>query len=222
MSTGLNLTPYAAVQQATFVKLTVTEAGLPVVVRMSTYHGAYSIVESDGASHLYPAVGTLMGVSEISADQKSSTGDVAVTISGIPNEYMADIMNNPIKGSPIEIRRVFFNATTGAILAISGNPVMEFSGVVNNFSVDEGWSDQYTKSVTTSITLSCSSIMSVLSRKVSGRRTNNDDENYWFPGDKAFSRVAVISDAVFDFGGTTPSSKAQPLSGVTQTQTVTG
>jgi hypothetical protein len=133
-----------------------------------------------------------------------SQGEVEITLSGIPQQYMAGIIANPIKGAPVEIRRAFFNSQTGQFLSIAGNPVMEFTGIVSNFSVEEGWSDQNTQTVTTTITLSCSSIMSVLANKVSGRRTNRASQNYWFSGDLAMNRVSVISDAVFDFGGTTP------------------
>jgi hypothetical protein len=200
MATSLNLSSYKSVQQATFVKMTITEGGLPVVVRFSSHNVPFAITESDGSTVTYPAVGALLSISDISADLKSTQGDVSVTISAIPNQYMADIIANPIKGSPIEIRRAFFNANTGQFLAIAGNPVLEFTGVVNNFSFDEGWSDSSSQSITTTATLVCSSILSVLNNKVAGRRTNQADQAAWFPGDTAFNRVAVISDATFDFG----------------------
>lgn len=202
MSTNLNLTSYSSVQQATFVKFQTTENGSPLTVRMSTYDTPVTI---DG--ELYPAVGNLLSVTDLTNELKPSQSEVTVTLSGIPTQYMALILDNPIKGSPIEIRRAFFNASTGALLNISGNPILEFSGVINNFSVDEGWTDAASQTVTTTISLSCSSIMSILINKVSGRRTNHNDQDYWFTGDLAFDRVSVISDAVFDFGGTTPSAK---------------
>lgn len=200
MASTLDLSAYTAVQQATFVKMTITENGLPVVVRFSSHNVPFAITESDGNTVIYPAVGALLSISDISADLKSTQGDVSVTLSTIGNEYMADIIANPIKGSPIEIRRAFFNAVTGQFLAIAGNPVLEFTGVVNNFSFDEGWSDMGAQSITTTATLVCSSILSVLNNKVTGRRTNQADQTSWFAGDTAFNRVAVISDAIFDFG----------------------
>lgn len=168
----------------------------------------------------YPAVGNLLGISEMTNEMKSSQSDVTITLSGIPTQYMTDILANPIKGSPVEIRRVFFDANTGQYLNIAGNPVLEFVGVVNNFSVDENWADPKSQTITTSISLVCSSTMSVLLNKIAGRRTNQADQDYWFTGDLAMDRVAVISDSVFDFGGTTPTTAVTPSTG--KTITITG
>jgi hypothetical protein len=167
---------------------------------------------------LYPAVGALLNVTEISNEMKASQSEVTITLSGIPQEYMSAILENPIKGSPVQIRRAFFN-TNGQLLNVPGNPILEFSGVINNFNVDEGWESDSAQTVTTTISLTCSSIMSVLLNKVSGRRTNQADQTYWFPGDLSMNRVAVISDAVFDFGGTTPSTPAIAPTGTQQTGT---
>jgi hypothetical protein len=203
MTTALNLAPYQSIQQATFVKIQFTENGNPVIVRMSTYDVPFNITE-DGGTFQYLPLGALLSISEFTNETKVSQSDVEITLSGIPEQYMSGIIANPIKGAPVEIRRAFFNAQTGQFLSISGNPVMEFRGIVSNFSIEEGWGDQNSQTVTTTITLSCSSIMSVLANKVTGRRTNKPSQNYWFNGDLAMDRVAVISDAVFDFGGTTP------------------
>jgi hypothetical protein len=152
---------------------------------------------------------------------KATASDVSITLSAIPNQYMADIIANPIKGSPVEIRRAFFNANSSQILDIPGNPVLEFSGVVNNFSFDEGWAAGE-QSVTTTATLVCSSIMSVLAKRVSGRRTNQADQNFWFPGDTAFNRVAVIADATFDFGSNKTNVVAAASQATSVTTSVTG
>jgi hypothetical protein len=221
MSSSLNLSTFAAVQQSTFVKMTVMEAGTPVVIRMSSHSVPFAITESDGVSYTYPAVGALLGVTQITSDLKATASDVSITLSAIPNQYMADIIANPIKGSPVEIRRAFFNANSSQILDIPGNPVLEFSGVVNNFSFDEGWSAGE-QSVTTTATLVCSSIMSVLAKRVSGRRTNQADQNFWFPGDTAFNRVAVIADATFDFGSNKTNVVAAASQATSVTTSVTG
>lgn len=214
MSTSLNLSTRNSVQQATFVKFDTSEDGTPITVRMSTHDVPATI---DG--ELYPAVGAMLSVSQITNEIKASQSDVTVTLSGIPLQYMDAILRNPIKGSPIEIRRAFFDAQTGQFLSIAGNPILEFSGVISNYAVDEGWTDYESQTVTTTISLSCSSIMSVLMNRVAGRRTNPADQDYWFEGDLSMNRVSVISDAVFDFGGTTPSAGVSTPSGKTVTGT---
>jgi hypothetical protein len=220
MTTALDLTTKTAVQQSTFVKMTVMEGGAPLIIRMSSHQVPFALTETDGSSYTYPAVGNLLGVSQIAQDVKASNGDVTITLSGIGNNYIADIIANPIKGSPVEIRRAFFDVN-GQFIATAGNPVVEFSGVVNNFTFNEDWADGAKQSVTMTASLVCSSIMSVLKRKVAGRRTNQAEQSYWFPGDHSMDRVGVISDTIFDFGGTTPSASPSATPGQTATNTVT-
>lgn len=217
MSTALDLTAYSSIRQATFVKMTVIESGVPIIVRMSTNNVPVSIMESDGNSYSYVANGNLLNVTQIIADSLPTQNDVTVTLSGIGNQYISDILSASIKGNPIEIRRAFFNAQTGVMIAGPGNPVLEFVGVVNNYSFAENWVDGSSQSITTTISLICSSTMSILSHKITGRRTAPDDQMYWFPGDNSMNRVGVISDQVFDFGGSTPSITPVTAPGTTVT-----
>ena len=213
MTTALNLSSYQNLQQATFVRLVFTENGSQIVVRVSNHNTPVNITENDGQTYSYPAVGTLMNITQMTNELKSSQADVVITLSGIPSQYMSDIVANPIKAAPVEIRRAFFNQN-GVILPISGNPLLEFVGVVNNFSIDEQWTKGDQNTVTTTIALSCASTLAILNKQESGRRTNQADQNYWFPGDNAFNRVAQLSDSIFDFGGTTPQANISPAAGV--------
>jgi len=213
MTTSLNLTPYQGIQQATFIRMVFTQGGSQVVVRVSNHSTPFSLVESDGNTYSYPAVGTLLGVTQIANELKSSQADVTISLSGIPSQYMADIVANPIKAAPVEIRKVFFD-TSGNYLNIAGNPILEFVGVVSNFSIDEKWTSYSTQTVTSTINLTCASTLAVLSKQEAGRRTNQADQNYWFPGDNAMNRVASLTDAVWDFGGNTPVSVLNPTTGM--------
>jgi len=212
MTTALNLTSYVGLQQAIFVKMTFTQNGGQTIVRVTNHSTPFSITESDGNTYSYSAVGTLLGVTQLTNELKSSQADVTISLSGIPQQYMADIVANPIKAAPVEIRRAFFDVN-GNFLNITGNPVLEFVGVVSNFSVDEKWTDYSSQSVTSTINLTCASILSVLSKQEAGRRTNQADQNYWFPGDNAMNRVAQLTDAVWDFGGVSPVSTISPTTG---------
>ena len=203
---GIDLSTYKAVQQATFVRMAITVNGLPEVVRMSTHDVPFTLTEFDGQDYEYPCVGALLTVSGIDADIKAKQNDVTI--------------NNPIKGSAVEIRRVFFNAVTGQKLDIPGNPVVEFSGIVSSFNFSEDWSEDGSQTVTTTASLNCSSAYSVMQNKVSGRRTNQADQNFWFPGDNAMNRVSVIAEESLYLGGTTPSSAAIAATGITTRNTV--
>jgi hypothetical protein len=211
---GINLSAYTGVQQATFVRMVLTVKN-PVtgvletyVVRMSSHDVPFTLTEFDGVAYQYEPVGALLQVSGVDADIKAKQNDVTITLSCIDNQYMNDILNNPTKGAPVEIRRVFFNIQTGQFLDIPGNPSMEFSGVVSNLNFAEDWDENGGQSVTSTATLTCSSFLSVLQNKVSGRRTNESDQKSWFPGDNALNRVAVVSLGVQYLGGDTPSTQA--------------
>lgn len=214
---GIDLSTYKNVQQATFVRMEITENGLPVVVRMSSHDVPFPITEYDGQTYVYPCVGSLLGIGEITYDYKSSMSDVSITLSAIPEQYMNDIINNPIQGSPVEIRRVFFNGETGQFLNIPGNPTVDFTGVINSYTFDED--DNGGQDITFTATLTCSSFLSVYNKAVSGRRTNQADQDYNFPGDHCFDRVAVISEQSYYLGGTTPSAKTSTAASVTMTNT---
>lgn len=209
MSTNLDLTSYSSIRQATFVKM-VTSIG---TILMSS-HDATITIDGD----IYAPVGSLLNVSSLVNEIKASQSEVSITLSGIGNNYISMVLDTPIKGSTVEIRRAFFD-TAGTLLSIAGNPVLEFSGVVNNFTLEEGWTDDTTQTVTSSISMSCSSILSILSKKITGRRTNHADQDYWFTGDLSMDRVSIISDAIFDFGGTAPSSNINAPSGKTMVGT---
>jgi len=212
MTTALNLAPYVGIQQATFIRMVFTQNGSQVVVRVSNHSTPFNITENDGQSYSYPAVGTLLGVTQIANELKSSQADVTISLSGIPAQYMSDIVSNPIKAAPVEIRKVFFD-TSGNFLNIAGNPILEFVGVVSNFSIDEKWTNYSSQTVTSTINLTCASTLAVLSKQEAGRRTNQADQNYWFPGDNAMNRVASLTDAVWDFGGTAPVSTINSTTG---------
>lgn len=205
MTTALDLSPYSNIEHAYLIKFTfIDSSNNPETVRMSSYRVPISIQESDGNYYSYTAVGQIVNVSQIQADNKATLNDVTVTLNGIGNAYIPDIIATQIKTAPVEIRRAYFDPKTGQLLPIAGNPSIAFSGVVTNYLFDEQWTEGSNQSVTTTIALTCASLASVLTNKVAGRRTNRDDQQFWYPGDNAMNRVGVIADQYFDFGGTTP------------------
>lgn len=153
---------------------------------------------------VYQSTGDLLNVSQITSEVKPSSSDVTITLSGINNDYIADIISNPIKGSRVIVSKMFIDPLTSLPLQIAGNPAIVFKGVINNFSIEEGWQDQENQTPTSTISLTCNSSVGILSNKITGRRTNHADQTYWFSGDMSMDRVGVISDVVFDFGGVTP------------------
>lgn len=196
MTQTIDLSSYANIQQANFVYINVPDYG---PLRMSTYNTSIQIQEDDGNFYSYAPNGILLAISEFNNELAPSKNDVTISLSAIDQTFVAAMMSYAIKGSPVVIRRAFFNPTTGKMLSIAGNPSKRFTGVIANYS----FSDQLnpmTGESTTTVSVSCSNIISVLEQKVAGQKTSSNQRRALYNGDKGFDRVATIATTNFDFG----------------------
>lgn len=198
---SINLSSYSAIQSNLFVRINVTQysttPGGPYttqVLRFSDRHEAYTL---DGES--YSGLGNLVDISQANSELRVTGDELNITISGIPNTSIAEIVNSKIKGSNVIVKRVIFNPTTNTALAIAGNPVGRFQGYVNNVTLQEEFNIEGRAS-SNSLILTCSSVIDVLGNKVAGRRTSPSSQNRFFPNDRSMDRVPTIENAYFDFG----------------------
>jgi hypothetical protein len=196
-----DLTSYKAIESGLFVRLAVGEyrqasgdSPTSTVLRFSDYARTVTVNSEE-----YQGIGRLLGITSSRSELRTSSDTITVSLSGIPNTSLTEIINSKIKGSRIEVRRVLFNPTTGAQLSITGNPVGRFFGVVNNYSLEETY-DYSTRSSTNTVALVCSSQVSVLDNKVTGRRTNPRDQKSFYPNDLSMDRVPNLAGAYFNFG----------------------
>ena len=196
MPATIDLSSYSNIQQAAFVRLDVPEYG---ILRMSTYDVPFNITESDGQSYSYSPLGILLGISEFNNELSPSKNDVTISLAAIDQSFVAGMMGYNLKGSAVTIRRAFFNASTGELLNISGNPSVRFKGIIANYSFNDEY-NQFSDKASTTVSVSCSSIVTVLDQKFAGQVTNDADRLYHFSDDGAFKRVATIANSTFDFG----------------------
>jgi hypothetical protein len=164
------------------------------VLRFSNYNIPVTI---NGES--YTNLGTLLGVGDVSSDIRAAAGTLSVSITGIPNTSIAEVLSQTFKGSAIQIWRVFFDTQTKQVLNITGNPAGRFQGVITNFSLEEDWSQGAT-TTTNRITFTCSSSIDILSNKVAGRKTNSNDMKAWYPSDLSMDRVTTLAKSNYNFG----------------------
>lgn len=145
----------------------------------------------------YTSIGNLMSVGSITTELQASRNEVSIGLSGVPTGSISTILNQQIKGSTVEIYRGFFNPQTLALLDLSpnNNPVLKFKGIVTNFDISDDV-DTDTLTATTSITLTCNSIVEILSNKVSGRRTNPTD----FASENSMDKVRALANSNLQFG----------------------
>jgi hypothetical protein len=188
---SVNLDAYPAIYTALFVRIDIPNY---TVMRFSDYYKALTI---NGES--YTGLGSLMNVSDSTSELRLSDTEVSVTFSGIPAANIDMVQDYLIKGSDIQIYRGIFNPTTGALLSIAGNPMGKFKGIVNNFALQEQWTEGSDDSTVT-VLLTCTSVVSLLRNKISGRRTNPIDQQFWYPADQSMNRVPNLADSNYNFG----------------------
>lgn len=187
----IDLSTYGEIETALFCRMDVPDYA---ILRFSNYNRPLTV---NGES--YNGLGTLLGITDSASSLRSSGGGLTITLSGIPNTSIAEILNNKIKGSAIQIWRVVFDPRTGQQLNIPGNPAGRFQGIVNNYSLEEDWQPGTDTSSNTMV-LTCSSTVEILSNKVSGRRTNPTDQKAFYTGDLSMDRVPTLANSNFNFG----------------------
>lgn len=189
----INLSSYGSIETALMVKWVIPGFETAYL----TDHG--TSLTYDGAT--YTNIGNLLSISGSTSDLKATPSQVNISLSGIPTGSVTDIINKQIKGSEIFIYRAFFNPSTHQGIDLDtgqagvNNTILKFKGIVTNYDISDSVDTDAGIAVTT-ITLSCSSIVEVLSKKTSGRRTNPAD----FPGNSNMSRVRALANSNFNFG----------------------
>lgn len=198
---SINLVPYSSVQSNLFIRIQVdkyrttpTGAFTQEVLRFSDLNASFTI---NGETYL--GLGNFMSVTDSRSELRVSSGELTISLSGIPNSSIAEIVNSKIKGSPVRIYRAFFNAATGAFLDIPGNPLGRYRGFVNNFALQEEYNPD-TRTSSNTLALICASSVDVLSNKVAGRKTNPSSQKKFYPNDLSMDRVPNLENATFDFG----------------------
>lgn len=187
----LNLNSYYSIQSNLFVKVTIPGSTLLFSDKLES-----TVIAGD----TYVGLGKLLAISGSNSELRSSSQELTISISGIPDSSITDIINSEIKGSPVIIRRGLFNAATGAFLsAVTGNPIIRFTGYVNNLSFDEEY-DVDTKTSSNTMILTCASNVDILNNKVQGRKTNSESQRKYFPTDLSMERVSTLESSYFDFG----------------------
>jgi hypothetical protein len=186
------LSSYSSIETALVVKLDLPEG----VFVFSDYNTA---LEVDG--YTAEGLGVFVGITNTTSELRVSNDTLTITLSGIPNAVLQSILAQKMKGSRLSVTRVFFNPVTKQLLDLSPNSSLlgRFYGVINNVAFEEEW-DYASRTSRNTVSIICSSLVSVLERKYAGRRTNPDDQKTYFPTDLAFDRIPALVNSNFQFG----------------------
>jgi len=175
---------------------------LEITVNTTTYYLSNAFAPITYNGHSYTQLGSFMNMSEVQTDLKTTNNQISITLSGIPPDdgspnYMSIALNSNLKGSRVQIYRAFFDVSSG--FYDPQQVYLRYSGYVSNYSLSENW-DQENKLTSNSIGIQCSSINAIMEKKYTGRRTNDGDQQYWFPNDTGMYKVKSLADSQFDFG----------------------
>jgi hypothetical protein len=187
----LSLTGYGSIESNLFIKITLPSSNLLFSDRLVS-----TVINGD----TYVGLGKLLSVSGSSSELRSTSGEITIGISGVPDSAISDIVNSSIKGNPVKITRGLFNATNGNFLsAVTGNPVNRFVGYVNNITLEEEF-DIDTRTSSNTVLLTCASNVDILNNKISGRKTNPASQKKFYSTDISMDRVPSLESSYFDFG----------------------
>ena len=148
----------------------------------------------------YTALGNLVNIAATQKELNVSSNTVSIQISGIPDISVEEILKSDMKGSPVTLSRAFFDASGSLIVDPNiDNPVGRYKGFVNSYAMNETW-DVENRMSTFTVTFECTSFVDMISRKISGRRTNPNSMKKFYPSDVSFDNTPAIAKASINFG----------------------
>tara|TARA_R110002153_G_scaffold28337_2_gene87577 strand:- start:615 stop:1283 length:669 start_codon:yes stop_codon:yes gene_type:complete len=172
---------------------------LDVQIGANVYYMSSAYKPITIGSNTYNELGSFLNIDNFTDDIRQTEGDVTLSLSGIPseNDYMAQILAEPIKGGNVTVQRAFFSLATNEI--IPGQVFTRYKGIITNFSVQDD-ANRVANQETMTVSIMTSSINSVLKNQIAGQRTNPDERKRLFPGDKIFDNIPNLFNTSFDFG----------------------
>ena len=186
------------IRYADFVRVTTPTA----TYRFASTPSAITVTAVD--SQPFGALGILMKVGDTQRDIKSTANETNFTLVGIDTAMLGWVLGNQIKGSQIEAWKGFFD-TNGALITTGGTGGLYqfFNGYINSFSIQETWMEEL-RQFTGVISVAASSIQLILQNRTAGRYTNDNNWQYFNPGDTSMNRVAFVTNINYQFGKDAP------------------
>lgn len=182
------------IRYADFVRITTpTET-----YRFATTPMAITVPAVD--SQPFNGVSQLVNVGQATRDIKSTANETTFTLVGIDTALLGWVLGQNIKGSKIEAWHGFFNSNGELITGGgSGGLYKFFTGYVNSFSVSEQWMEELRRFVGV-ISVNAASIQIILKNRIAGRYTNDNNWQFFNPGDTSMNRVSFIQNINYQFG----------------------
>lgn len=190
MATTMTALNSPHIKFAEFVRLT-----LPTITL--TFCNAAAPVTVNGIE--FEGLGSLINISEINRNVKSTSQDFKLSLTGIDPDNIALVLSQDIKGSPVEIWRGFLDDNNQIITTPTQQFFKRYQGIVNSMSIQEEFNAQEKTRVATCV-ISSTSMRAVLDARIAGIKTNKQSWRYFYPNDSSMDRVEIIASTYFDFG----------------------
>lgn len=195
MSTTMNALNSANIRHAEFVRMVVGKAPSTTTY---TFCNAAAPVTVSGIT--FSGMGSLLGIGQVERNIKSTSTDMALSLTGIDPANIAIILSANIKGSTVEIWRGFLDSNNQIITTPTQQFFKRYQGIITNVSITEDWNDELRSRIAT-CSISCTSMKRVLESYVASSKTNKAlwQERYG-TSETSMNRVDAISNTYFDFG----------------------
>lgn len=181
------------VVNAEFIRIDIpgTEAqGGPTFFFSSSYRNE-SV--SGKTAKAWTALGGLVGVSGHQRDLSVTSYDTTVSLAGVDQTKIGQILDAGLKGNKVQIYRGFYDTNLNLIDGLK----LRYTGIITSYSISEerieGF-DAFTLSI------NCSSYKIVLENRIAGRLTNAESWRYWNANDPSMDGVAGLNNAKYNFG----------------------
>ena len=143
----------------------------------STYNYTdYSTDIADGGT-TYSANGFLHKIGSISENANMSIGSLNLSLSGVNQTIISDVLNNGYIHRKVTIKRAFINSSTNALI----ESFSLYVGRIESMSITD-------KEKTSMVDFSVANQWGDFAR-MAGRRTNSGSQNQFFPSDKGFDFI---------------------------------
>jgi hypothetical protein len=198
------LSEYRAIESYLLIRITVPEYkatpnSTPVSTILTFSDAPFKTgIVYDGL--LYAGLGTLLNVTSTTSELRPSSSELTITISGVPNSSISEIVNSKMKGCAVAIFRALYDPSTGNTLNINGGNVLaRYRGFINNYTLTEEY-DVVSRTSKNALLLICKSSIDVLQNKMAGRLTNPTSNKRFYPNDLSMDRVPALQNTSFNFG----------------------
>lgn len=194
MSTTMNALNSANIRHAEFVRMVVGKAPTTTY----TFCNAAAPVTVSGIT--FSGMGSLLGIGQVERNIKSTSTDMALSLTGIDPANVAIILSANIKGSTVEIWRGFLDSNNQIITTPTQQFFKRYQGIITNVSITEDWNDELRSRIAT-CSVSCTSMKRVLESYVASSKTNKTLwQDRYGTSETSMNRVDAISNTYFDFG----------------------